>query len=102
VATLASSLVPGVARPRPQVDEQPDEQPDEPTTPRSAPQPPAIGRRALLAGLGLGGLVLVGWRDAAASRATGTHVALAGRMRAGDAASRRSPPRRTCRARCPA
>ena len=82
VATLASSLVPGRRATASQVDEQPDEQPDEPTTPRSAPQPPAIGRRALLAGLGLGGLVLVGGAMLLRPRATGTHVALAGRMRA--------------------
>lgn len=41
-----------------------------------------IDRRAILTGLGLGGLLLIGGAMLLRPRATGTHVALAGRLRA--------------------
>ena len=44
--------------------------------------PPSVSRRALLAGIGVGGAALVGLAILVRPRATGTHVALAGRMRA--------------------
>lgn len=67
-ATLASSLVLGPRR-------------DDRTADPSPEGPPAIGRRALLAGLGLGGIVLVGGALLLRPRAAGTHVVLADRMR---------------------
>jgi DMSO/TMAO reductase YedYZ molybdopterin-dependent catalytic subunit len=56
--------------------------------PRSVDTAPVLGRRALLAGLGAGGVLVVGAALLLRPRATTLHVALAGRMRAG----RRLPP----------
>jgi hypothetical protein len=52
------------------------------THPMDDATPAGIGRRALLTGLGLGGLLLVGGAMLLRPRATGTHIALAGRLRA--------------------
>ncbi len=49
---------------------------------RPVTDPPALSRRALLAGLGLGGVLLLGGAMLLRPRALGEHVALAGRMRA--------------------
>ena len=47
-----------------------------------APTRPGVSRRALLTGLGVGGVLLVGGAMLLRPRASGTHVALAGRLRA--------------------
>jgi DMSO/TMAO reductase YedYZ molybdopterin-dependent catalytic subunit len=53
-----------------------------PTAPKVMPPAPGVSRRALLTGLGIGGLLLVGGAMLLRPRATAEHVALAGRMRA--------------------
>ena len=52
------------------------------THPMDDATPAGIGRRAILTGLGLGGLLLIGGAMLLRPRATGTHIALAGRLRA--------------------
>ncbi len=59
---------------------------DPPTDPPT--DPPVITRRALLSGLGIGGVVLIGLALLVRPGARETHIALAGRMRA----ARRLPP----------
>jgi DMSO/TMAO reductase YedYZ molybdopterin-dependent catalytic subunit len=75
VVTLASLLARG--RPRDGRGPEPAAAPLRPT-----PVPQVIGRRALLAGLGLGGLLIVGGGLLLRPRSSAAHVALAGRMRA--------------------
>jgi len=83
-ATLAAFLAP--SRPQDSAapeDEAPaDETPADEALAPSLQASPIIGRRALLAGLGLGGLLLVGGAMLLRPRSIRTHVALAGRMRA--------------------
>ena len=63
--------------------------PESTVTPQPpTPAPPVLGRRALLAGLGLGGLVLVGGALLLRPRSRAMHMTLADRMRA----SRGLPP----------
>lgn len=56
--------------------------PDTSSSTDAALTPRPVSRRALLTGLGLGGVVLVGGAMLLRPRATASHVALAGRMRA--------------------
>jgi len=76
VATFASTLIPSRpdasgSRPAHGVPSASDDGPERP-----------IGRRALLAGLGLGGVILLGGAVLLRPRATGAHIALSGRLRA--------------------
>lgn len=55
---------------------------DAPVPDPAGPDAPVIGRRALVAGLGIGGALLVGGAVLLRPRSTATHAALVGRLRA--------------------
>jgi len=61
---------------------------DRAETDRGETGPPAVARRALLTGLGIGGVLLLGGAMLLRPRALGEHAALAGRLRA----ARQLPP----------